>query len=66
MLTSVTKQYFHQYEWFFAVLHKETFLCEVDRFWQMYPARRYEVDPAWLAVLFSVRGLSSDACHSQK
>ncbi|GAA5958954.1 hypothetical protein JCM8115_000702 [Rhodotorula mucilaginosa] len=52
--------YFHQYEWFFAVLHKETFLCEVDRFWQMYPARRYEVDPAWLAILFSVLALASD------
>ncbi|GAA5871056.1 hypothetical protein JCM3774_005099 [Rhodotorula dairenensis] len=52
--------YFHQYEWFFAILHKETFLCELDRFWVMYPARRYEVDPAWLAILFSVLALASD------
>lgn len=48
-------QFFHRYEWFFAVLHRPTFMCEVERFLQMYETgRRYEIDPAWLSLLFSV------------
>ncbi|GAA5981692.1 hypothetical protein JCM10908_004568 [Rhodotorula pacifica] len=59
------RHYFRQYEWFFAVLHQDTFLSEVDRFWQMYSTNRYEVDPAWLAILFSVLALASDeASHN--
>lgn len=38
------------------MLHRPSFEAEVDRFWEMVEAgRRYDVDPAWLALFYLVR-----------
>lgn len=49
-------RYLTQFDWFFSILHHATWWAEYERFWEMYEqGRKYEVDPAWLAVLFLVR-----------
>lgn len=58
-------QYFAQFEWFFAMLHQDSFFAEVDRFWEMVEGgRKYEVDPAWLAMFYLVRTLLSLALNA--
>lgn len=55
------KRYFEQFDWFFPVIHRETFFAELERYWQMYEAgRRHEVDPAWLALYTIILALSCD------
>lgn len=49
-------RYFLQFDWFFSILHHATWKAEYARFWEMLESgRKYEVDPAWLAILYLVR-----------
>ncbi|BGP15892.1 hypothetical protein JCM10213v2_003884 [Rhodosporidiobolus nylandii] len=55
------RRYLLHMDWFFSLLHHATFEAEVKRFWEMVEAgRRYEVDPAWLALFYLVLALASD------
>jgi len=52
-------RYFQQFDWFFSILHHATWKAEYVRFWDMLESgRKYEVDPAWLAILYLVRPVS--------
>ncbi|GAA5904148.1 hypothetical protein JCM8208_003460 [Rhodotorula glutinis] len=54
-------RYFLQFDWFFSILHHATWKAEYARFWEMLESgRKYEVDPAWLAILYLLLALSSD------
>ncbi|GAA6049643.1 hypothetical protein JCM3770_005050 [Rhodotorula araucariae] len=54
-------RYFCQFDWFFSILHHETWWAEYERFWEMVEGgRKYEVDPAWLAIYCFILALSSD------
>ncbi|GAA5908273.1 hypothetical protein JCM6882_006789 [Rhodosporidiobolus microsporus] len=58
---SLIKRYYAQFEWFFALLHHPSFEAEVVQFYEMVEkGRRYEVDPAWLALFYLVLALASD------
>ncbi|BGP37248.1 hypothetical protein JCM10449v2_001153 [Rhodotorula kratochvilovae] len=54
--------YFEDVSWFYHCLHEPAFRAEHKRFWEMVAqGRRYDVDPAWLALFCMVMalGLSS-------
>ncbi|GAA6027373.1 hypothetical protein JCM8097_007805 [Rhodosporidiobolus ruineniae] len=58
---SLIQSYYSHFEWFFALLHHSTFDAEVVAFWEMVDSgRKYEVDPAWLALFYLVLALASD------
>ncbi|BGP24434.1 hypothetical protein JCM10295v2_003347 [Rhodotorula toruloides] len=55
------QRYFESFDWFFPVIHRETFFAELERYWQMCEAgKRHEVDPAWLALYTIILALSCD------
>ncbi|BGP47966.1 hypothetical protein JCM10450v2_003835 [Rhodotorula kratochvilovae] len=54
-------RYFCQFDWFFSILHHDTWWAEYERFWEMVEGgRKFEVDPAWLAMYCFILALSSD------
>ncbi|GAA6022558.1 hypothetical protein JCM10207_006585 [Rhodosporidiobolus poonsookiae] len=55
------KRYLVSFEWFFTLLHHPSLFAEVDAFWEMVESgRKYEVDPAWLALFYLILALATD------
>ncbi|GAA5842582.1 hypothetical protein JCM11251_004909 [Rhodosporidiobolus azoricus] len=58
----LVKRYYAQFEWFFTLIHHPSLEAEIVHFYEMVEkGRRYEVDPAWLALFYLILALASDS-----